>query len=226
MKQLMVMAVLAVAPMGCVANQGDASVRFLNTRALESGDGCSASAEAFVSRGRLDVSGGQNYLIAPSVETNTVNQPIIIDQETQSDTGLGDITLTELIYSYQVSSGEGISLPADEVDRVPIYAVFRPETDPDESYLFMHAFGPEAFKRLTPDAIGVGKEVIVLSTIKARGYMSGGQTVESNEFTFPVTVSNSGYERDNTVDPCPLVPTNTATPGTCGIFGQDIDICR
>ncbi|WNG34531.1 hypothetical protein F0U61_13450 [Archangium violaceum] len=207
MKRLMVIAALAVASVSCVANQGDASVRFLNARALELDDGCSASNDKFISSGGLDLSGGQNYLLALSVETNTFVQPVVIGQETVSGGGLGDVTLTELVYSYQVS---GVSLPADEVDRTPIYAVFRPETNPDESYLFVYAFGPKALEQLRAQ-IGE-RTVTVLATIKARGHMSGGQTVETNEITFPVTVADSGWAG---------CPDGTIATGVCGFPGQD-----
>ncbi|QRK03997.1 hypothetical protein JQX13_27335 [Archangium violaceum] len=211
MKRLMVVAVLAMAPVGCVANQGDAPVRFLNTRALEANDGCTAAADRFITRGSLDLAGYGNYLIAPSVETNTVNQPIVIDGKTVTNTGLGDIILTELVYSYQASR-PGVRLPADEEDRVPIYAVFRPETDPDESYLFMYTFGAKALAALQEQVQAGDESVTVLSTIYAEGYTSSGQKVKSNKFTFPVTVFATTL---------PACADDEVYSGTCGIPGMD-----
>ncbi|MFY0529285.1 hypothetical protein ACN28I_41010 [Archangium gephyra] len=199
MKRLMAIAALALAPLGCVANQGDAPIRFLWARALvfEEGIGCTASDDFVITEGTLDISGGQNYLLAMSVETNTFQQPITIGQEPMSGEGLGDITLNEYIYSYEFqpllnSGAVSLTLPADEVDRLAAYAVFRPETDPEETYTFVRAFGPGALDALR-NAITPGTAVTVLSTIKARGRLSGGQVVESNAFTFPVTVISSGF---------------------------------
>jgi hypothetical protein len=219
MKRLMVIAALAVTPLACVANQGDAPVRFVQARALDFDDteGCTGDEDRFITAGNLDISGGQNYLIAMGVETNTFQQPITIGQEPFSGEGLGDITLNEVIYSYEFAPQSGISLtlPADEVDRVSVYAVFRPETDPEESYMFIRAFGPQALKNLKTAFTGISdptQAVTVLATIKARGRLSGGQVVESNKFTFPVTVFSTGFAG------CPagLIPS-----GTCGFPGQD-----
>lgn len=222
MKRLMVMAALAVAPLACVANQGDTPIRFLNARGLEfdPASGCTGSEDTFITQGNFDVSGGQNYLLAMSVETNTFQQPIIIGQEPFAGEGLGDITLNELVYSYEVSPAGIVTLPADEDDRVSIYAVFRPETDPGESYLFVRTFGPKALAQL--QSMAVNSPVTVLTTVEARGRLSGGQSVESNRFTFPITVVNSGYVPSTGT--CALGGT-PAVSGVCAIVGQDSRIC-
>jgi hypothetical protein len=207
MKRMMVIAALMSVPLGCVSNQGDSSVRFLNVRALTlESDECTANADRFITAGSLDLAFGSNYLMAPSVETNTATP--------SNGTGQGlDVTLTELVYSYKVSPA-GIKLPADEADRVPIYAVFRANTDPNESYLFMTAFGPKALKALVDQVQPGAEPVTVLATIKGKGYLSSGQSVESNEFTFPITVFSSS-------SPPTSCATNETLSGTCGVIGQD-----
>lgn len=222
MKRLMVIAALAVAPLACVANQGDMPIRFLNARALEfePAEGCTGSEEAFITQGDFDPSGGQNYLLAMSVETNTFAQPITIGQEPFSGSGLGDITLSEIVYSYEVAPAGVVTLPADEDDRVSLYAVFRPETDPEESYLFVRAFGPKALTLL--QNMAVNSPVTVLTTIEARGRFSSGQDVRSNKFTFPVTVVNSGYVPSNGT--CALGGAPNVA-GVCAIAGQEFRIC-
>lgn len=208
MKRMMVIAALLMGvPLGCVSKQGDASVRFLNVRALKlQGGDCTADATRFITSGSLDIALGSNYLMAPSVETNTAAQ--------STGTGQGlDATITELVYSYKVSPA-GIKMPADEADRVPLYAVFRANTDPASSYLFMTAFGPKGLKALVDQVQPGAEPVTVLATIKGRGYLSSGQSVETNEFTFPVTVFASSS-----------LPASCATDetlsGTCGVIGQD-----
>jgi hypothetical protein len=208
---LLVGAAFMILPLGCVANQGDSSIRFLNARALTlESDECTASAEKFVTGGSLDLAGGSNYLLAPSVETNTATPA--------TGTGQGlDVTLTELVYSYEVSP-TGLKLPAEDVDRVPIYAVYRAGTDADQSFLFMHAFGPKALKSLY-EQVGTSTEpVTVLATIYGRGYLSSGQSVESNKFTFPVVVYKSS-------DSAPPACADGFVPaGTCRIPGQDSNV--
>ncbi len=218
MKRLMAIAALALAPLGCVANQGDAPIRFLWARALEFNEdtGCSGSGEDIISGGSIDISGGQSYLLAMSVETNNLSQPIIINQETFSGGGLGDITLSEIVYSYAfqpISEGLTVSgLPADEEERLPLYSVVRPLTNPEGSFIFMEAFGPKALDVLEA-SIPVGGQGTLFATLKARGRLSGGQTVESNEFTFPITVFKSGASY---VCTAPQVPS-----GVCR-NGQDV----
>ncbi|MFL5351125.1 hypothetical protein [Archangium sp.] len=206
MKRMMVIAALMSVPLGCVSNQGDSSVRFLNVRALKlESDECTATPDRFITGGSLDIALGSNYLMAPSVETNTATPA--------NGTGQGlDVTINELVYSYEVSPA-GIKLPADEVDRVPIYAVYRADTNPDESYLFMYAFGPKALKVLQEQVQPGGDPITVLTTIKGQGYLSSGQSVESNEFTFPVTVFASSS--------VPTCATDESLSGTCGVVGQD-----
>ncbi|HYO60046.1 hypothetical protein [Archangium sp.] len=238
MKRLMVIAALAVVPLACVANQGDAPVRFLHARALD--PSCKPVEDSYISAGTLDVSGGQNYRLTLAIETNNRAQQIVIGQEDFSGDGLSDITLNELIYSYE--SQPYISLPEEE--RVPIYAVYRPGTDPDQSTLTVGGFGPEALdmlkeKGVVPETVSVTVPVVkdgqigersversfdgitVFSTIKGRGVMSGGQIVETNEITFPIAVVNSGYKPGTPAGTC----ENGKPPAGQGFFvcvyGQD-----
>lgn len=212
MKRLLMGAAFMVLPLGCVANEGDSSIRFLNARALTfESDVCTPSPDRFVTSGSLDIAGKRSYLLAPSVETNTA-------APTTGTGGQGlDVTLTELVYSYEASP-TGLKLPADEADRVPIYAVYRAGTNPDESYLFMYAFGPKALKSLV-EQVNVGAEpVTVLATIYGRGYLSSGQSVESNRFTFPVVVYKSSDAAS------PACPEGFVPSGVCQLPGQDADV--
>ncbi len=222
MKRLMAIAALVLGQAGCVANQGDAAVRFLDSRALtfEEGVGCTPSDDFVRSSGSLDLSGSPNYLLAMSVETNNSVQSITINQEEFSGQGLSDITLNEIVYSYQfepIAGSPSVTLPADEEDRAPIYRVLRPGTNPEESYVFMSAFGPKLVEALRTAFTSPTQRGTVFATLKARGKLSGGQTVESNKFTFPITVYASGY---------PYCPEADWIPnGSCQRPGQDAPGC-
>jgi hypothetical protein len=224
MKRLMVLATLAASVTGCVANQGDAPVRFLGVRSLKSESGGCALGDFQLAQGSLDVSGGGTYLMGVNIETNTGARPIVINNETFSSGGLNDINLQEVVLTYQ--SQPSLSLPAE--DRIPFYAVFRPGTTGDESYALMYAIGPKALAVLRdPAALPVGGQpVTLLTTIKAVGRFSGGMPVETNEITFPIIVRNSGYNPENNT--CPVsgqVPLGLEGP--CGQAGQDTGaICR
>ncbi|OJT27361.1 hypothetical protein BO221_05115 [Archangium sp. Cb G35] len=212
----MTIAALALGQAACVANQGDAPFRFLDARALTvEEDACVPSDELVIGSGSIDLSGvpagiAPNYLLAMSVETNNSSQPIVINQEPFSGPGLSDITMNELVYSYEfVPSGGGAAanLIDTEEESTAVYRVLRPGTDADQSYVFMDAFGPKGSAAL------VGKDGTVFATIKGRGRLSSGQVVESNKFTFPITVFTSGASY---VCAAPLVPA-----GRC-VIGQDV----
>jgi hypothetical protein len=218
MKRLMMIAALAASSVGCVANQGDAPIRFLGTRELTSGsDSCSLGDRQRTS-GQLDISSGNSYLLGLSVETNTVEQETRVNGIPVSGSGLSDITLTEVILTYD--SEPSLSLPKEE--RLPYYAVFRPESSGDSFALF-YVIGPKALEVLG-DNVAEGDTVTVFATIKARGRMSGGQIVETNEITFPINVISSGFDPESGTcgDGVPVT-----LPGPCGNYGQDMGrICR
>ncbi len=212
MKRLMVVAALAASSVACVANQGDAPIRFLSAGALrDEGGSCSLADDKYVSAGALDLSGGNSYLLGLRLETNNTPQQISVGGEVFSGGGLSDITLNEVILTYE--SQPSVPLPREE--RIPIYTVFRPGTA-EGSYMLVFTLGPEAIARLQ----GVGPEgVTVLSTIKARGRMSSGQPVETNEITFPVFVFESGAGPGACTPPQRVV-------SRCGYIGQDGPVCR
>jgi hypothetical protein len=205
LKQWMMVAVLAASSVACVANQGDAPIRLLGARTLTTEDtGCTAGDRQLLS-GSLDVSGGASYLLALNLES----------QLRESTNVLNDVTLTEVVLSYE--SQPRLSLPNEE--RIPIYAVIRPGTSEDSSIL-LDALGPKALTVLR-DAVATDQAVTVLSTIQAKGHLGGGQSVETNEISFPITVINSGF--DPASGKC-LDASQTVSPtaeGPCGQLGQD-----
>lgn len=223
MKRLMMLATLAASVTGCVANQGDAPVRFLGARALESQSGACGLADFQLAQGSLDVSGGGSYLLGVNVETNTGTRTIIINNEVFSGEGLSDVNLQEVVLTYQ--SQPVLALPED---RIPFYAVFRPGTTGDESFALMYAIGPNALKVLRdPAVLPVGAPpVTLLATVKAVGKFSGGMPVETNAITFPIIVRNSGYNPETNT--CPVAGQSpVGYAGPCGQVGQDTGaICR
>jgi hypothetical protein len=220
MKRLMMIAALAASLVGCVANQGDAPIRFLGTRELTSGSDSCGLGDRQLTSGRLDISSGNSYLLGLSVETNTVEQETSVNGIPVGGAGLSDITLTEIVLSYD--SEPSLALPKEE--SIPYYAVFRPETSGDSFALF-YVLGPKALTVLQ-ESVTSDAAASVLVTVKGRGRMSGGQVVETNEITFPITVSSSDYQPATGTCANPsLAPVKV--PGPCGNYGQDMGpICR
>jgi hypothetical protein len=236
MKRLLTIAALC-APLSCVANQGAAFVRFLNARGFTpASPTCSTQADLFKPSGALDVAGDDNYLMAVSIETNTAAQPITINQIPFQGSGLSDVTLYEIVYSYDFSDPDaGISLPKEE--SAPIYAVFRPNAAPTDNYVLMNGIGPQALtalqtyyrshQRKTDPASPtrtVPNEGILISHIKAKAYLSGSEETETNIFRFPITISASSYD-PNTATGCSAPGAVLVSNSNCGYLGQDGPIC-
>jgi hypothetical protein len=220
MKRLMMIAALAASAVGCVANQGDAPIRFLGTRELTAGsDSCSLGDRQQTS-GQLDISAGNSYLLGMSIETNTVQQETRVNGVPVTGSGLSDITLSEIILNYDSEP----SLPLPKEERLPYYAVFRPQSSGDSFALF-YILGPKALTVLQ-DSVSSDEPVTVFVTVKGRGRMSGGQVVETNEITFPVVVGSSDFDPSTgTCLDASLAPVTIEGP--CGNYGQDMgNICR
>ena len=109
MKRLLALTSLLLASVSCVDNQGAGFLRFTSTRAIKVGDECTTDAAVLASRGALDLSGGGNYLIAPSLESNVEVQSITINGENFSGKGLSDITIYEIVYTYESRTGRWAS---------------------------------------------------------------------------------------------------------------------
>lgn len=221
MKRLLVLATLAASVTGCVADQGDAPVRLLGVRSLSGTAAQCTLGDTQQAQGSLDISGGGTYVMGVNVETINAAQPVVVNGETFSGPGLGDVNLRELVLTYE--SEPSLSLPAEE--RIPYYAVFRPQTAGADSFALLYAIGPEALAELQR-SVPVGTTVTLLSTVKAVGKFSGGATVETNEITYPIIVRNSGYNR--ATNTCPVAGQQpVGLLGPCDQPGQDTGlICR
>jgi len=218
MKRWMMLAALAASSVGCVAAQGDAPVRLLDARALTTGTGGACGiGTTQLPAGVLDISAGNSYLLGLRVETNTGVPTTSIQGRVLGGGGMNDFVLQEVVLSYEAT---GIAMPAEE--RIPIYGVFRPATPAEAgSYAILYALGPKAIEVLS-ESVGLDEEVTVMSTLKLVGRFSSGQTRQTNEVTYPITVIRSANE-DGTC-PAPKVPATSAWP--CDNVGQDGAVCR
>ena len=195
MKQLMVMTALALS--GCVAAQEDAPVQFTSAVAVAGAPGtaCTADTAKLLSRGRLNLVGGGNYTLAMQVRSTIPSSRSIIVGGTSVNVGGETATLTELVYSYEGPAN--LALPAEET--VATYTVLKAASS--ESTVFLSAFGPKALTSLL-NAADSGRvtdtPVGIIATIKARGRLGTTGNLESNEFSFPLSIVNA---------PCPAGQT-------------------
>lgn len=221
MKRWMMIATLGLAPLGCVSDNGDSPIRFLNALALSGAFGgtCTVDTAKAIGGGSLDLYGGSNYAMAMAVEVGS--QVHLLDIESvpiASGIGLLDVNLTEVVYEY--ADVKGYSFPDEEV--VPVSAVFRPTTS-SNSYIFVNAFGPGALAELQAKVPSDGSQVTMRSTIYMRGRISSGSSVETSVFTFPVTVYR-GSAQPTSATTCSITGYKP-TGGVCNP-GQDAQLCQ
>ncbi len=219
MKRWIMLAALAASSVGCVAGQGDAPVRFVDVRTLSGTGGTCALGSTQQASGLLDISAGNSYLLGLRVETTTAVPGNVINGRGLGGSGLNDFLFQEVVLSYQSQP----SLPLPKEERIPVYGVFRPSTPAESgSFAVLYVLGPKALEVLA-DSVS-DEEVTVLVTLKVAGRYSSGQTAETNEVTYPITVFSSGYSVDDNSCPAPRVPSTTGWP--CDNEGQDNAVCR
>ena len=95
--------------------------------------------------------------------------------------------------------------------------MIRPNTDATTSFMLLYSMGPKALGVLQNYFLGraPGPSTTVLSSIKARAYLSGSQKLESNIFRFPTTVFSSGFTT------CPDATKPVPVSKCGGLLGQD-----
>jgi hypothetical protein len=207
MKRAMLMAALLLAQVSCVGG-GDSAVRLLHARVLKEEAGACSLSEVSITQGTLDVSGGRNYLLGINIESNLADPTLAVGNVDFNSRGHNDVILNELVLSYRTEPS--VALPQEE--SIPVYLLLRAESN-EQSFLVFPAIGPQAFAQLR-GAVGLGQQVTLIITVKARGEMGGKQgTVETNAMSFPIVLLNSGFD---------------SFTGTCPSGGQPVpgEICR
>jgi hypothetical protein len=199
MKRLWIIAILAASASACV--EGNNAVQLLNA-APPDPSACTPAAVSLLS-GKLNFNAGSSYGI-----TFGLFSPIELQGDsTQSPAAF---YAEELIYNYE-SKNPKVTFTEE---RLPIYFVVNVGADPDESYLLLDLIGAEARKKLESAVPTAPDFMTLLATVKVKGKLPSGKTVETNEVTFPIEITRARACAAGTV---PV--TDSATP--CAYPGQD-----
>lgn len=203
MKRLWFIAVIAAGMTACV--EGNNPVQLLNAvpRAADTCD----RAEIALTRGRLNFNGGSSYLI-----TFSLFSPLTAD-EGDATTSPAGFYAEEVVLSYETRN-PNISL--DEESR-PIYFVVPAGADPNESWIEVNLIGTEARKKLATAVPTYPDAMTLLTTVKLKGKLPSGKSVETNEVTYPIELSRQGQAcaADQVTD------FYDAEESPCGFPGQD-----
>jgi len=200
MKRLWVIAILAFGASACV--EGNNPVQLLSAvpRTLD----CKDVEDVALTRGSLNFNAGKSYRIGFQLYS-----PLSTDDDVLTPAGF---YAEEILISYD-SVGPKISFTDESL---PIYFVVPAGADPEESWLEMDLIGTEARKKLETAVPTYPDEMTLFVTLKVKGKLPSGKGAETNEVTYPISISRAARCPDD------QVPTYADTEGApCGYPGQD-----
>ncbi|HEX8704514.1 MAG TPA: hypothetical protein VF815_37125 [Myxococcaceae bacterium] len=192
MKRLLLSAVLAASSVSCV--EGNRAVQIL--QANELGADCSA--------GEAVLNGFLNYDLSNAYLANfSIFSPVQATGNNRLD-----FFGQEIVLNYE---SENPSVNFTE-EAIPVHLVVSAgETD---SNVVVNLIGDKARARLE-NAVPTFPDVMtLLASMRIRGEMSSGSSVETNEVTFPIQITRAG-------SPCPAGKVLTPEEGTCSNPGQN-----
>ena len=197
MKRLCFIALLAVAATACV--EGNNPVQLINAFPL-SDDNCDLADVALI-KGRLNFNAGTSYQIA-----FTLFSPLTTNESGGSPAGF---YAEEVLLSYETRNPK-VTLN-DESE--PIYFVVPAGADND-SYIQLNLIGAEARKKLDTAVPTAPDFMTLLTTVKLKGKLASGKSVETNEVTYPIDITRATSCGAGTE---PAVPADAP----CAFPGQD-----
>jgi hypothetical protein len=178
MKRLLFIAALAASTTACV--EASNPVQLVRARPLDP-ETCAKPADnaADLAAGSLDFAYGSSFYIVLG----------LFSPLTQDQTGNGTgFVADEVIYTYE---SQGVKATFKEETR-PIYLAVPPGATPDDNFLIINLIGTEAAKKLDSLVPTAPDTMTLLSTLKLKGKLASGKSVESNELTFPITITRAG----------------------------------
>lgn len=203
MKRLWFIAVIAAGVTACV--EGNNPVQLIS--ALPRDPSTCDRAQFSLTRGRLNFNGGGSYRT-----TFTLFSPLSSDDSNSAASPAG-FYAEEVILSYETRNPK-ISL--DE-ESLPIYFVVPAGASGDDSWVEVELVGNEARKKLATAVPTYPDALTLLSTVKIKGKLPSGKTVETNEVTYPIEVSRFGQACASNEVPGLF----DAESAPCGFPGQD-----
>jgi hypothetical protein len=195
MKRLLFIAALAAFAPACV--EGINPVQLVRARQADKSCGKPADGVGDRLAGFLDYSLSNQYIIALGLFSP-------LDPDAQSTTGTGFVG-DEIIYNYE---SQGVKATFKEETRSVYFAVSA-GADPQDSFVILNLIGTEAVTKLDSLVPTAPDSMTLLATVKIKGKLASGKSTETNELTYPITLTREG---------CPEGKTPTPNP--------DADICN
>lgn len=203
MKRLWCIAVIAAGMTACV--EGNNPVQLID--AVPRDPSSCDRAQFALSRGKLNFNGGGAYKT-----TFTLFSPLS-SSETDSTASPAGFYAEEVILSYETRNPK-ITLAEESL---PIYFVVPAGANGDDFWIELDLIGSGARKTLATAVPTAPDAMTLLSTVKIKGKLPSGKTVETNEVTYPIEISRQGQACASNEVP----DFFDATEAPCGYPGQD-----
>jgi hypothetical protein len=202
MKPIYLAALLAFGSVSCVDDVPQLQVLHA---ALPDQD-CSIPEDEAILRGSLDMSLASNFRLGLIVTSNRIGTEVLVGEGGQvSSPGSQVVFITSMDVSYQTEPDLGI-----EDTNVRLFGGFE---GGEGSNMLLNVLTPQARDALAA-ATATGVVVDTLITMKFKGHTSANSKVEANEFTFPLTVGQTGYS-------CPTGQRFAAPTANCDLRGHN-----
>ncbi len=189
---------------------GESPIRILGFFSVDTGMGgaeCMLTNDVGQTRGRLDASGGGDYVVVMQVASDVTSQPVLQNARGLDLTGPGsrNFVATEIFLTYR-SVNPSITFDAETI---PIVATIAPATS--DNRIAADIIGDKAATKLRDMLSDPTITTILTVNVQLRGRLESGETIHSNTLSFPIEVTPSNA-------PCPE-PGNVARTGPCGARG-------
>jgi hypothetical protein len=189
MKQLFLVAAIAVGAAGCA--DGLSPIQIGNALPVDENCEPSGDDDTFISRGSMDISRqaiglSTSYPIPFRITSNLEAVDTVVGDSTVGDLSRNRFIVEEVEVRYT-------STPEDTyaVQRSARHAVIEPAGG--EARMFIELISPKAFETASQRVLATGEPVTLLAHFRVKGKLGTGQSAESNEASFPITIYDSGF---------------------------------
>lgn len=200
------LSVMLLGAASCVP--GSSPIRITGVFPIDLGMGgteCNIDSDIGITRGRLDASGGGDYLLVLGVTSDLDNSYTIMNNRgvNLTEVGARNFTYREVALSYTSLNPPLTILP----ETIPTAGTITPG---GEARITTDVIGDEAAKVLRDMLTDDTQTTQLTVNIQLRGSLASGETVHSNTVSFPieVTTTNSG-----------CLDGNVTRTGPCGVRG-------
>ncbi len=202
-----------VASAGCVP--GTSPIRIVNIFPINTGSGgteCKLDSTITQGRGRLDASGGGDYVVVLGVVSELDDSTQIVSNRGVALTGPQKRNFVVDTVGLTYKSNPVIQFEAEQLQQY-----FEVLPGSDDNRMSVDIIGDKAADRLRTMVTDTTTTTQLTVTIQLKGHLASGESVSSNPINFPIEVFTSDAN-------CPE-PGNVAHTGPCGVRGgQDTTV--